>query len=553
LFQALKPFRLESLMRDVSAGVTLAAMDIPQVLGYTKIAGTPIVTGLYALLLPLVAFAAFGSSRYLVVSADSATAAILSGGLMRLAPIGSAHYVALASAVALLTAVFLLLARFLKLGFVADFLAQTVLVGFLIGVGFQVGIAVLGDMLGITVESHRSITQLMQVLSKIVRVHLPTLLVSVLVISAIVLLQRFAPKVPAAILVVVGSIVTSRLADFAGHGIAILGPVAGSLPRFIIPSITLNELASLIPIAGACGIMIITQSAATARFYASRHQQQIDENGDLMGLAAANAAAGLTGTFVVNGSPTQTTIVESAGSQSQVAQLATALAVGLVLIFLTGPLQYLPRCVLASLVFLIALRLIQWRSLLSIRKESPREFLLAAFTAIVVLSAGVEQGIVIAMVLSLLRIVQQSYHPHTGIMSLSADSTWQLSAIDAHQATEPGLVLYRFGATLFYANANRFAEEISCIVGTAPSNVEWLIVDAEAITHLDYSAARVVLEVHKNLAKRGVQFGFARMPWDLRSDFARHHVTEALDSSLIFARLHQALAAFKERGKIGNA
>ena len=363
LFQGIRPFERAAALRDGFAGFTLAAMNIPQALGYTKIAGMPVVTGLYTLLLPLVAFATFGSSRYLVVSADSATAAIFAGGVSDLAPAASARYVALAGTVALLTAGFLLLARLLKLGFIADFLSQTVLVGFLTGVGFQVGIAVLGEMLGVPVSAHRTIPQLAEVSRRLTDVHPPTLAVSAVVVGALLLLQRFAPRVPAALIAVVGAVSASAIWKFSEHGIAIIGPVAGGLPHFAYLAVGWRDFPPLISVAASCSIMIITQSAATARVYAARHQQQLDENADLAGLCAANAMAGLSGAFVVNGSPTQTAMVEGAGAQSQVAQLATASVVVLVLLFLTKPLEYLPHCVLGALVFMIAIRLIKLRSL----------------------------------------------------------------------------------------------------------------------------------------------------------------------------------------------
>jgi MFS superfamily sulfate permease-like transporter len=546
LFQGIRPFKLATALRDAFAGFTLAAMNIPQALGYTKIAGMPVVTGLYSLLLPLVAFAAFGSSRYLVVSADSATAAIFAGGVSGLAPAASARYVALAGAVALLTAGFLLLARLLKLGFIADFLSQTVLDGFLTGVGFQVGIAVFGEMLGVPVSARRTVLQLAQVSRRLPEVHLPTLAVSAVVVGALLLLHRFAPKVPGALIAVVGAAAASAMWNFSGRGIAIIGPVAGGLPHFGHPAVSWRDLPPLTSIAASCCIMIITQSAATARVYAARHRQQLDENADLAGLSAANAMAGLSGTFVVNGSPTQTAMVESAGGQSQVAQLATAAIVALVLLFLTRPLEYLPRCVLGALVFMIAIRLIKLRTLQAIRRESPGEFALALTTAVVVVAAGVEQGILLAMILSLFRVVRHSYHPHTGVMVLNEIGTWNLNPVASGAMTEPGLVMYHFGATLFYANANRFAEEANCLVGQPPSQVRWLIVDAEAITHLDYSAARVLQELQQNLTSCGTQLGFARMPWNLKADFARHHLTQAIDPSLIFNRLHDALAAFEK-------
>jgi MFS superfamily sulfate permease-like transporter len=546
LFQSVRPFKVATAVRDALAGFALAAMNIPQALGYTKIAGMPVVTGLYSLLLPAIAFAAFGSSRYLVVSADSATAAIFAGGASTMAPAASPRYVALAGAVALLTAGFLLLARLLKLGFIADFLSQTVLTGFLTGVGFQVGIAVLGEMLGVPVSARGTIAQFAQVLRRLPHVYPPTVAVSVVVVMTMLLLRRFAPKVPGALIAVVGAMTASALWDFSGHGIAIIGPVTGGLPQFRLPQVSWRDLPPLLSVAASCSVMIITQSAATARVYAARHEQPLDENDDLAGLSAANAAAGLSGTFVVNGSPTQTAMVEGAGAQSQVAQFATAAVVAVVLLFLTRPIQYLPHCVLGALVFVIAIRLINVRTILALRRESPGEFGLALIAAVVVVAAGVEQGIVLAMILSLLRIVQHSYHPHTGVMTLNQDGIWQLNPVTAGAMTVPGLVLYRFEAELFYANVNRFSEEVRCLAVQAPMPVRWLIVDAESITHLDYSAARVIERLQKKLKSADTQLGFARMPFGLRADFARHRLNEAIDPALIFSRLHGALDAFEK-------
>ena len=199
----------------------------PQALGYTKIAGMPVVTGLYTLLLPLVAFAAFGSSRYLVVAADSATAAILAGALSHMAPVASEQYVALAAFVALLTAGCLLLARLFKLGFLADFLSQTVLVGFLTGVGFQVGIAVLGEMLGVPVDSRRTVEQLAQVVRGLPQVHVPTLCISASVVAVVLVCRGLAPRLPGPLFAVVGAVAASAAFDFSAHGITVIGPVAG--------------------------------------------------------------------------------------------------------------------------------------------------------------------------------------------------------------------------------------------------------------------------------------------------------------------------------------
>ena len=555
LFRGLRPVQRATAARDMLAGVVLAAMDIPQVLGYTKIAGMPVVTGLYSLLLPLVAFAAFGSSRYLVVAADSATAAIFAGGMVGLATPADARYVALAAVVAMMTAAALLLARLFRLGFIADFLSRTVLVGFLAGVGLQVGISVLSEMVGVPVDSRRSVVQLWEVLRGLPHAHVPTVGVSALVLGFVLVLRRFAPKLPAALVAVVAAIAASAALDFAGRGIATIGPVAGGLPHLglmgllSLRTMTWKDLDMLVTVSASCAIMILTQSAATARVYAAKHYQEVNENIDLFGLSAANAAAALSGGFVVNGSPTQTAMMEDAGGQSQLAQVSTAAVVALVLLFLTYPLQYLPTCVLGVLVFLVAIHLVDLKALGNIRSESPQEYALALMTAAVVVLVGVEQGIVLAMVVSLLRVVQHSYHPHSGVLIAEANGAWKLEPAGPQVVTEPGLVLYRFGAALFYANAGRFFEEVSSVLQPMPTAVRWVVVDAEAMTHVDYTAARVVLALKKNLTEAGVELAFARLPWDMRSDFDRHHLTEAIGPARLYNRLHDAIAAFKEAAK----
>ena len=236
LFGAIRPLNLRTAARDILAGVTLASMNIPQVLGYARIAGTPVVTGLYTVLLPLVAFAVFGSSRHLVVAADSATAVIFSSPLSRMAAPASEKYIALVGMVALLTAGLLFLAWIFRLGFLADFLSRTVLVGFLTGVGFQVGIAMLGDMFGVAINSHRTLVQAWEILHRLPELTLPTVALSALVAAGILLGKRFVPRLPISLFAVVGTIAASAAFGFAEHGIAIIGPVPGGLPRSGCPT-----------------------------------------------------------------------------------------------------------------------------------------------------------------------------------------------------------------------------------------------------------------------------------------------------------------------------
>jgi SulP family sulfate permease len=542
LFRGIRPVNREGALRDALAGFTLAAMNVPQALGYTRIAGTPVVTGLYTLLLPLVAFATFGSSRYLVVAADSATAAILAGRLSQMAPVASEHYVALAGMVALLTAGLLLLAWIFKLGFLADFLSQTVLVGFLTGVGFQVGIAMFGEMLGVPVNSNRTVEQLAQVVHGLPQLHGPTLCVAGVVVTIVLVFRRLAPRLPGPLFAVVAAIAASAAFDFSAHGIVLIERVTGGLPQIGLPNVSWPETTSLLPVAASCFLMIIAQSAATARAYASRHRETLDENADLVGLSAANAAAALSGTFVVNGSPTQTAMVESSGGRSQVAHLATAAIVAFVLLFLTGPLQYLPRCVLGAIVFTIAVKLVDVRGLRDIRRESPGEFRLALITAAVVVVIGVEQGILLAIVLSLLRHVRHSYRPHTAVL-VENDGQWRPTPAVPGALSGPELVIFQFGADLFYANVGRFALDVRGLVERADTPVKWLVVDAGAITSVDYSAARVLRDLQKDLVGRGIALVLVHTESSLRADLHRHRLSDVIGADHIFDTLHEALEA----------
>jgi SulP family sulfate permease len=532
--------------------VTLASMNIPQVLGYTRIAGTPVVTGLYTVLLPLVAFAVFGSSRHLVVAADSATAAIFSSSLSRMAPLASEKYMALVGMLTLLTAGLLLLARVFKLGFLADFLSRTVLVGFLTGVGIQVGIAMLGGMLGVNVISHRTLGQLWEVVRGAPALSPQTTALSIFVVASILLGRRFAPRFPVSLVVVVGTIAASAWFHLSKHGFAVIGPVPGGLPSLKWPDANWRETLDLLPVAGSCFVMIIAQSAATSRVYATIFKERVNEDADILGIAAANAAAAVSGAFVVNGSPTQTAMADQAGARSQVAQLAFAAVVLVVLLFLTGPLQYLPHCVLASIVFTIAVGMVNVQGLSDIRRESPGEFLLALFTAAAVPAIGVEQGILLAIALSLVQHVRHSYQPHTMVLAPGVTGRWEPAPATPGSQTEPGLIIYRFGADLFYANADRFADEVRSLVDKAPASVRWFVLDAGTVTDLDYSAARTVRDLLGELTAKNVGVMFARVNTYLRADLDRHGISAKLGEARIFATLHEAIDATRPGGPLAG-
>jgi high affinity sulfate transporter 1 len=531
-------------LSEIIAGASLAAMNIPQAMGYARIAGTPVITGLYTLLFPVIAFALFGGARSLFVAADSATAAILATGISPIAHPGSADFLAHASLVALLTGALLLAARILRLGFLADFLSRTVLIGFLTGVGFQVGIAVLGQIFGIAVTGPDSISQLWAVFTHLSELHLPTLTVSLMVIAIIVAARLFAPKFPGALVAVVGTIFASYYLNFAARGFHLIGPVEGGLPPFSLPSVSLADVEALLPVAGACFVMIITQSSATARAFGVRHQSIPDENRDLMGLGAANVVAGLSGTFVVNGSPTQTAMIESYGGRSQLSNLATAATVGMILILLTGPLKYLPLCVIGAIVFVVAVSMIDIKGLRDLWICGRKEFWVALLTALSVVCLGVGYGIQIAIVVSLLDHVRRGYKPRTAVVVRDRDIHWRMEKVQPGIFVEPGVILYWFGTDLYYANAPHFCDEIRHLVSHSPG-VRAMIIDCGPITSMDFTAGRALLELHADLEARGVTLALTRVTEGLRRDLNRQCLTCEFGDENIFRSRKQSLAAFR--------
>ncbi|HXP21869.1 MAG TPA: SulP family inorganic anion transporter [Streptosporangiaceae bacterium] len=528
---------------DALAGVTLAALAVPEVLGYAKIAGMPVVTGLYTLLLPMAVFALTGSSRHLVVGADSATAAIIAAALTGLAAAGSPKYVQLAGLAALLAGGLLLLARLARLGFLANFLSRTVLLGFLAGVGVQVAISQIPDMLGVSVTGTRTVTRLASAVAAIPRTHPATLAVSVAVIAIMLAARRITRRAPGALIAVTGAIIVSWAAHLARHGVAVLGPVPRGLPRLGPPALGLHDAVALLGTAGSLFVVILAQSAATSRAYAAKFSEPFSEDTDLIGLGLANVAAAFSGTFVVNGSPTKTQMVDSAGGRSQLAQLIASAVVLIVLLLITGPLAYLPIAALAAVVFLIAAELVDVRGLRRILAVRRDEFGVALLAAAAVIGLGVEEGIVLAVIASVIDHLRHSYRPRSSVLMKSPGGHWQPTPVLAGSRTEEGLVVYRFGSSLYYANAARLLDDITTLV-THGSPVRWLVLDGAAIGDVDYTAASVLTRIVERLRERRIRFVITSLVLPVRDQLHRYGISGAHGAGAYYDTPGEALEAF---------
>jgi high affinity sulfate transporter 1 len=539
----LLPVQRSKITADVVAGFTLAAVSIPVSLGYAKIAGMPVVTGLYTLLLPMAVFAIFGSSRHLVVGADSATAAILGAALAGLAVAGSQQYIRLAGLVALLAGGLLLLARLARLGFLANFLSRTVLIGFLTGVGIQVAAGQLPDMLGVTAAGKNTPARLLEIVRALPQVHAADVAVSAGVIVIVLAARWVDRRIPGLLIAVIAAIIVSRAAGLAGHGVAVLGPVPRGLPHLGLPALGWHDAAALIGTAASIFVVILAQSAATSRAYAGKYEEAFSQDTDLVGLGAANVAAALSGTFVVNGSPTQTQVADSAGGRSQLTQLTTSAAMLLVLLLLTGPLASLPIAALAAIVFLIAAGLIDVAGMRRILACRHLEFGIALLTAAAVVVLGVEEGIVLAVVASVIDHVRHTYRPFNSVLVKSPAGHWQPAPVLPGARTEQGLVVYRFGTSLYYANASRLIDDVMALAAQG-SPLRWMVLDCVAIGDVDYTAAAVLTRVTEHLRKRHIRFAVSSVLGPVHEQLDRYGISAVLGPDGCYDTPGEALEAF---------
>jgi SulP family sulfate permease len=544
VLQGVLPISAAQLPAEIIAGITLAALAIPEVMGYTKISGTPVITGLYTILIPTALFAVFGSSRHLVVGADSATAAILAAGLSGIAASGSDEYMALAAVLAFMAAGFLILARIIGLGFMADFLSRTVLIGFLTGVGVQVALGQVAGMLGLPGGGHGTPAKVWSDLQYISETNLYALAVALGVLVLIGGSKKISTKIPGALIAVIGAIILSWALDLGQH-MHVLGAVPGGLPHVGLPEVnwSWSLVQQLLPTGFAMFVVILAQSAATSRAYAARYNERFNENVDLVGLALANIGAGLSGTFVVNGSPTKTQMVDSAGGRSQISLLIMTGIVVLVLLVVTGPLAYLPEAVLAAVVFLIGIDLIDLRGMRNIFVQRRSEFWVALITALMVVFVGVEQGILLAIVLSLIDHTRRGYRPKNAVLVRSGTGAWEARPVAARSQVLPGLLIYRFTHSMYYANTQKLTEEITSLVDNAAPPLRWLCIDASAVDDVDFTAAEELRAIFASLNGKGVRLVVAQVLADVAAE-SRYQLRQLFGDDAFYETLDDVLHDF---------
>ncbi len=505
ILTSLRGYRRAWLPRDLTAGALIVALAIPLSMGMAELAGMPPVAGLYSCILPLVAYAFFGSSPQLVVALDASTAAMLGAAVAPLAGGDPLRYAALAGGLTLLVGIVLLAAGAARLGLIADFLSEPVLLGYQAGLALVVAAGQLPRLLGVTVQADTTLGQYWELLAGLGGAQPWSAALGIAALLIVLLTRRLWPVVPGALVALVLGAAVVYAFDLESAGVAVLGEIPSGLPPLGVPDVSWGDLRQLLPAAAAIALLAAADTLVSSRVFAARGRYAVDADRDLVGLGAANAVSALSGGIATSASAARTAVAESVGSRTQVAGLTAAALMVVVLLVLTGPLAYVPVAVLAAIVVAAVLRLIDLKALRTLSRVRRVELVIALAALIGVVAVGLLQGVVIAMGLSLLDFLWRTSRPHDAVLGRAPGRSGFHDITRVRDATGvPGALVYRFDAPLFYANAERFRSRVLRLVGRH-RGTRLVVLDASPIADIDVTAGRMLGELQEQLAADGVR------------------------------------------------
>jgi len=532
------------LRGDLLGGLTVAAYGIPQVMAYAEVAGLPAFVGLTTMIAPLLVYAVIGSSRQLSVGPESTTALMTAAAVGPVvAGLALERRADAAAALAILVGIMGLAAWVLRLGFLARLLSKPVLVGYLVGICLLMIGSQLGKVTGVKVTGTTLAPQVWSLIRQISAVHPPTLLLALAVLACLFALRRLAPKLPGPLLVVLAAAATVKLLDLP---VATIGVIEGGLAAPALPHLGGINLAALV--APAIGIALVgySDNMLTARAFADPKGQRIDPGQELLALGGTNLVAGLSHGFPVSSSGSRAALGDAMGTRTQLHSLAAVVTIVLVMLVARPVLEAFPVAALGGLVVYAALRLIDGHGIRRLAAFRWSEVGLAAVTAIGVVATDVLTGIVIAIALSVLDLLRRIADPHDGVLGFVPGVAGMHDIDDYPTATTiPGLVVYRYDAPLFFANADDFAVKARTALAEETHAVSWFILNAEAISEIDLTACDELERLRADLAEQGIVFGLARVKHDLYGELERAGFVDAVGVDRIYATLPTAVAAFR--------
>lgn len=536
------------LPHDLLAGLSVAAVALPVGVAYAQLAGFRPEVGLYASVLPLAAYALFGTSRQLIVGPDAATCALVAAAVGPLAGGNEDAYFSLSMMLAFLAGIFCIIASFLRLGALADFLSRPILVGFLNGMALSIALGQIGKIFGFAIERERILPKLIEFVSKLGLTHLPTLAVGLAAFAILLLSPRLIPRIPAALSAMIVTGLAVKILGLDEAGVKTVGAVASGLPHLRVPSIQIELLPQLCAEAAGVALIGFSSMMLTARSFAAKNRYEIDVDREFAALGAANIAAALSQSFAISGADSRTAMSDSAGGRTRLVGLVTAAAVAVVLLFFTEPLRYVPIAALGAVLVKAAFSLLDLKALKTFYQMDRRELGLSLLATLGVATVGAIQAILVAVILALLRFVRLVSRPQVEVLG-TVPGTPGLHSIVRHPdaSTIPGLLIFRFNAPIVFFNAPFFKRSVLEAVEAAGPGLRWFVIDMIPITMMDITGLQTAADVIETLRARGITFVAAGRVTEWRQYAERRNLAIGPNT---FPTLRAALKAYdREHGQ----
>ena len=535
------------LRGDLIAGLAVAAYLVPQVMAYAELAGLSAVQGLWAAVGPLLLYAIFGSSKNLSVGPESTTALMTAVAIVTVTNGNAALAGTAAATLAIAVGLVCTVGWLARLGYVADLLSKPVLTGYMAGIAVLMIVSQLGKITGIDVPSGSTASEALYAATHLAEVQLPTLIVSSAVVTVLLVGRAVMPALPWVLIVMIAAAIVVALLGPDRFGLSVVGEVPRGLP---VPSLPAAAELDLVDVGlAAVGIAAVgfTDNVLTGRAFAQREDPQINANSELLALGAANVSAGLLQGFPVSSSGSRTAVIVSSGGRSQVASLSALVVVVATLLFLGPVLESFPLAALGGVVVYAATRLVDVAGFRRLAHFRTSELVLAFATTVAVLAADVLYGIAIAIGLSMLNLLRRIVRPHDAILGFAPGVAGMHDVDDYPTATQiPGLMVYRYDAPLFFADAENFRQRALQSIGTAADPVRWFVLNAEANTEIDFTAADTLQSLRAELAERGISMALARVKFEVGQDLQRAGLIDAIGADRVFATLPTAVQAYRE-------
>lgn len=548
----LRRYEAAWLPQDVFAGVVLATMLVPVGIAYAVASGLPGIFGLYATIVPLLAYALFGPSRILVLGPDSALAGILLGVIAPLAQGDPVRAVTLAGMMAIVSGMVCILAGVARLGFVTELLSKPIRYGYMNGIALTVLISQLPKLFGFSIEAEGPLRSLWAIVSAMLdgQINWVAFAIGFATLAVILLLRN--SKLPGILIAVVAATVVVGVLDLGTlYGVKVLGPLPQGLPGLVVPWVTTTDIVPVV--LGGCAIALVSfaDTSVLSRAYAARLGDRVDPNQEMVGLGAANLAAGFFQGFPISSSSSRTPVAEAAGARTQLTSVVGALAIALLLLVAPSLLQHLPNAALAAVVIAAAIGLFEIADLKRIYRIQRWEFWLSIVCFVGVAVLGVIPGIGLAIALAIIEFLWDGWRPHSAILG-RAQGVKGYHDITRYPAARriPGLVLFRWDAPLFFANAEFFRERVLDAVATSPTQVRWLVVAAEPVTSVDVTACDVVAELDQTLHAQGIEFCFAELKDPVKDKLKRFGLFAQLGEHYFFPTIGVAVSRYLKSNNV---